>query len=102
MEVWLAYLRFVDHPEVGKVRPVILLDAVPGGFVVLKVTTAAPRAPYRYCELQDWALEGLVRPSRAQTFPLFTLNATDLLNDEPIGYLTQRDRIAIRESLQGE
>ena len=23
-EVWLAYVRFADHPDVGKVRPVVI------------------------------------------------------------------------------
>lgn len=102
MEVWLAYLRFADHPNIGKVRPVILLDSIPGGFVVLKVTTASPKAPYRSCELKDWEVEGLVRPSRAQTFPLFTLSVDDLLNDEPIGILSQRDRAIIQRALSAE
>ena len=39
-EVWLAYLRFADHPEAGKVRPVVIVDDMAAAIVVAKVTTA--------------------------------------------------------------
>ncbi len=37
-EVWLAYVRFADHPDVGKVRPVVILDNEIAAAVVAKVT----------------------------------------------------------------
>ena len=41
-EVWLAYVRFDDHSDVGKVRPVAILDNEVSTVIVAKVTTAQP------------------------------------------------------------
>ncbi len=60
-EVWLAYLRFADHPEAGKVRPVVIIDGKAAAIVVAKVTTADPQERYTYCELADWEREGLLK-----------------------------------------
>lgn len=94
-EVWLAYLRFADHPETGKVRPVVIVDDMAAAIVVAKVTTADTRERYTYCELADWKREGLLKPSRVQVSPLFRLAQSDLLNGEPLGMLTERDRRAL-------
>lgn len=98
-EVWLAYLRFAGHPQVGKVRPVIVLGGGAAAVVAAKVTTAEPREAFSYCELLDWDREGLLKPSRAQVFPLFTLAETDLLNGSPLGVLSERDRAAMNRAL---
>lgn len=94
-EIWLAYLRFADHPETGKVRPVIIIDETAAAIVVAKVTTAEPQSHYEYCELADWEREGLLRPSRVQVAPLFQIAESDLLNGKPLGILSERDRRAL-------
>lgn len=94
-EVWLAYVRFADHPDIGKVRPVVIIDERAAAIVVAKVTTAEPAERFSYCELVDWEREGLLRPSRVQVVPLFQVSESDLLNGEPIGVLTERDRRAL-------
>ena len=93
-EVWLAYLRFADHPETSKVRPVVIVDDKAAALVVAKVTTADPQERYKYCER-----EGLLKPSRVQVSPLFQLAQSDLLNGEPLGMLTERDRRALSVAL---
>ena len=61
-EVWLAYLRFADHPEAGKVRPVVIIDGKAAAIVVAKVTTALRNgfdaAKTRAKELQSEARGG--------------------------------------------
>ena len=98
-EVWLAYLRFADHPETSKVRPVVIVDDKAAAIAVAKVTTADPQERYKYCELADWEREGLLKPSRIQVVPLFQLAQSDLLNEEPLGVLTERDRRALSLAL---
>lgn len=98
-EVWLAYVRFADHPDVGKVRPVVIIDEEVTAIVVAKVTTAEPQERFSYCELKDWQLEGLLRPSRAQVVPLFRVARADVLRDKPLGTLTERDRAALQAAL---
>lgn len=98
-EVWLAYVRFENHPDVGKVRPVVVLDDEASAIIVAKVTTAQPHDRYTYCELADWKIEGLLRPSRIQVTPLFCLGDKDILRDSPLGVLTERDRAALQNAL---
>ena len=98
-EIWLAYVRFADHPDVGKVRPVVIIDERVSAIVAAKVTTAAPQKRFSYCELADWQAEGLLRPSRAQVMPLFQLSRADVLRDAPLGTLTERDRVALQAAL---
>lgn len=101
-EVWLAYVRFADHPDVGKVRPIVIIDERAAAIIVAKVTSAPPSAQFLYCELVDWREEGLVRPSRVQIAPLFQLSNKDLLRDAPIGLLSVRDRIALDTALASQ
>lgn len=93
-QVWLAYVRFADHPDVGKVRPVVIIDDETAAVVAAKITSAQPSESYQYYELVDWQREGLLKPSRVQLAPLLALNRNDLLNGEPLGVLTERDRAA--------
>ena len=101
-EVWLVYLRFADHPDVGKVRPVVIIDDRAAAIVVAKVTTTDPQKRYTYCELADWERERLLKPSRVQVAPLFQLAQSDLPNGEPLGMLTERDRRALSLMLMPE
>lgn len=80
-------------------RPVVIIDERAAAIVVAKVTTAEPQARFSYCELADWEREGLLKPSRVQVVPLFQVAETDLLNGEPIGVLTERDRRALSLAL---
>lgn len=98
-EIWLAYVRFADCPDVGKVRPVVILEHEIAAIVVAKITTANPQPAFSYCELADWGSEGLLKPSRVQTTPLFRIGFRDLLNGEPLGLLSERDRSALCETL---
>ena len=34
-DVWLAYVEFSDHPGVGKVRPVVVIDVMDEGLLRL-------------------------------------------------------------------
>jgi mRNA interferase MazF len=98
-EIWLAYVRFADHPDVGKVRPIVIIDERVSAIVAAKVTTAVPQERFLYCELADWQVEGLLRPLRAQVVPLFEVSRADVLRDTPLGTLTERDRVALQAAL---
>lgn len=99
-EIWLAYVRFADHPDAGKVRPVVIIDNEIAAVVVAKVTTAQPWPQFTYCELEDWKEEGLVRASRVQTTPLFRIASEDLLNGEPLGTLSSGDKKRLNQALR--
>ena len=94
-QIWLTYVRFADHPEIGKVRPIAIIDSDTAAVIAAKITSASPLSQYRYYELMDWEEEGLLKPSRIQLAPLLALRYEDLLNDEPLGYLSKRDQAAL-------
>lgn len=98
-EIRLAYVRFADHPDVGKVRPIVIIDERVSAIVAAKVTTAVPQERFLYSELADWQVEGLLRPSRAQVVSLFQVSRADVLRDAPLGTLTERDRVALQTAL---
>ena len=99
-EVWLAYVRFADHPDIGKVRPVVILDQDVFAIVVAKITSAQQSERFSYCELEDWMDEGLLKPSRVQLTPLFRVAPHELLKDEPLGVLSDRDCRRLAAALQ--
>lgn len=97
-EIWLAYVRFSDHPEIGKVRPIVIIDHNSAAIIAAKITTKLQNH-FEYVELADWEDEGLKLPSRVQIAPLFEVPISDLLNDAPLGVLSIRDRTSLGEAL---
>ena len=77
-EIWLTYLHFSDKPELGKVRPVLVVDAQQDSTiaVALKVTTKAPHDGRACMALDDWAACGLRKPSYVRLDQIFEV-ATD-------------------------
>lgn len=60
-QIWLAYVRFFDHPEIGKVRPIVIVDTESNFVISAKITSSMPNSKYRYYELKDWIDEGLLK-----------------------------------------
>ena len=88
-ELWLAYLHFSDMPELGKVRPVLVLAVGEGRAVAAKVTSkdvgaslGAPAWP-----VPGWEALGLRRPSFVRLDQRFEIPFGDLLRGEPLGAL---------------
>ena len=88
-DIWLAYVEFADHEGVGKVRPVVILDASGKASVITaKVTTSANYGLSDFVEISDWESCGLRRPSWVQVEPLVEVRRDKLLRDEPLGQLS--------------
>lgn len=89
-EVWLAYVYFEDHPDVGKVRPVVIVEVRGGADVAVaaKVTSKDVGARGALAvEIPDWRACGLRRPSWVRIDQRFELPFSDILRDEPLGRL---------------
>ncbi len=93
-EVWLAYVYFEDHPDVGKVRPVVIVEVRGAAAVAVaaKVTSKDVRARGALAvEIADWQACGLRRPSWVRLDQRFELPLSDVLRDEPLGRLPEEE-----------
>ncbi|MEC4184977.1 type II toxin-antitoxin system PemK/MazF family toxin [Adlercreutzia sp. R21] len=87
-DIWLAYVEFADHQGVGKVRPVVILDASGKASVITaKITASANYERSAFVEISDWESCGLRRPSWVQVEPLVEVRRDKLLRDTPLGQL---------------
>ena len=91
-DIWLAYVEFADHPGVGKVRPVVVVEVHVDACVVLaaKVTSKDLRADGsgNCIPIIDWETCGLRKPSYIRLDQRLELAFERLLRDEPIGKLS--------------
>jgi len=44
-DIWLVYLHFTDHPQTGKVRPVLVVGVDEDTIAAAKITSK----PHRHC-----------------------------------------------------
>lgn len=85
-EIWLAYLHFIDKPEVGKVRPVLVLSVDEGLTVVaLKIASNTDLANNCAVAIENWEQCGLRKPSVVRVDQSFYIPESDLLNEAPLG-----------------
>ena len=87
-QIWIAYVHFADKPKVGKVRPVIVLDAKNASEKLLvsvcRITTR-PLTDPNDIFIEEWETCGLVKPSCIRTDIIFELPLSDILSHSPIG-----------------
>ena len=76
-DIWLAYVEFADHEGVGKVRPVVILDASGKASVITaKITASANYEPSSFVEISDWESWDFVGPPGRKSSPLWRYDAT--------------------------
>lgn len=87
-QIWLTYLRFIDKPTVGKVRPVVILGSSDDStFYAAKVTSRPPRGDGYDVIIDNWANAGLRKPSAIRVDFVFGVPKQELLRAVPIGQL---------------
>ena len=89
---WLAYVEFSDHPGIGKVRPVVVIDVFDDVCVAIaaKVTSKDLRqsGSGSVVPIIDWSECGLRKPSYVRLDQKLELSFESLLREEPIGRLS--------------
>ena len=100
-EIWLAYLHFSDRPDIGKVRPVLIVGVQEDAplAVVLKVTSKNPEDGRRSVPLAGWESCGLRKPSYVRVDQIFELTPESLLGKAPLGTLEPADFSAVLHAL---
>ncbi|NHM15217.1 hypothetical protein GMI69_00810 [Eggerthellaceae bacterium zg-887] len=100
LEVWLCRFRFLDMPQVKKVRPAIILEADEGALVVVavKVTSHGPRDELGEFEVVDLESAGLLKRSTVRCSQAIELPYSDLIR--PIGKLAPVDAFSLVGALE--
>lgn len=91
-EIWLAYVEFLDHPGIGKVRPVFVIGVENEMCIAIaaKVTSKDLSADGsgRCVPIIDWRECGLLKPSYLRIDQKLEVAFENLLRDEPLGTLS--------------
>lgn len=91
-DIWLAWVEFSDHPGVGKVRPVVVVDVRESVCTVIaaKVTSKNLESDGSgsCVPILDWETCGLRKPSYIRLHQRFELPFEKLLREAPIGRLS--------------
>lgn len=100
-EVWLIRFKFLDKPEITKVRPAIVIsfDGIRLLTVAAKVTSHEPREGVPgELRLLDWRDAGLDLPSCVRCSQIIEVPASLLLRK--LGTLSANDRTRLRDELR--
>lgn len=102
-DIWLAWVEFSDHPGVGKVRPVVVLDVQEDVCLVIaaKVTSKNLEADGsgKCIPILDWRRCGLRKPSYVRLDQRAELPIERLLRNDPIGVLSKEYMAIINDAL---
>ena len=100
LEVWLCHFRFLDAPEVKKVRPAVILEADEGALVAVavKVTSHAPRNEPGEFEVTDLVRAGLLRQSTVRCSQAIEMPFGDLIRR--IGELAPADAAKLADGIR--
>lgn len=90
-DIWLVYLHFTDHPQTGKVRPVLVVGVKEALIKVAKITSKPPQLDTSDVAITQWQQAGLNVPSTVRLSLDFEINPSELLRDGPIGHLQPFD-----------
>jgi len=98
-EIWLVYLRFIDRPKTGKVRPVLAVGAKEDTLAVAKITSKLPVSDTGDISIAQWQQAGLNVPSTIRCPQIFEINPGELLRDAPIGTLQPVDIVQVTQEM---
>ena len=103
-EVWLAYLRFSDKPDIGKVRPVLVLQGAgntcAARAICLKVTSRTADDGRCDMAVKGWEKCGLRKPSFVRIDQIFELDRESFLGDKKLGDMDGKEFESILGALE--
>jgi len=98
-DIWLVYLHFIDRPQVGKVRPVLVVGIREDIVAVAKITSKISIPDSTDIPITQWQQAGLNVPSTVKCSQVFEVALDELLRDRPIGVLQSFDAAQVSEAL---
>ena len=102
-EIRKVVFGYEDDPTKSKARPAVVavVKARSHSAIVVKVTGHGPRPEYPgEVRLQDWAVEGLIKPSTVRCSKLAEIEISVLAECEKYGDLSARDWKLVSEALK--
>lgn len=97
-------MHFIDMPEIGKVRPVVILDKNGDDLVavVAKITSKQPEreASEPFYEIREWQSKGLRKSSFVRLDQRLLLPHGDLLREKPLGRFSNFEFEQIRRRVE--
>lgn len=89
-DIWFAYVYFLDKPDVGKVRPVLVVDVEDTAkAIALKITSQSSLDSSISIEIEKWEECGLKKPSLIRIDQIFQIPEKDFLGEERLGCVTE-------------
>lgn len=95
-DIWLAFVKFTDKPDEGKIRPVLIIDEKICFVLVYGITSHKPRDNFfgEY-NIMQWKESGLDKPS---TIRLST--ALEIEKDKFIKKIGELDSLDIKKIME--
>ena len=101
MELFDIFIAYISWGSVGKRRPVLVFSQGDDTVEVFQITTQYERKSkairVKYLKINDWRLSGLDKLSYIDTNNIVELPTAVFDTKTPIGQLTRKDRLRLRE-----
>jgi len=98
-DIWLVYLHFIDNPQTGKVRPVLVVGIRKDVIAVAKITSKPPQPNTGDVPITQWQQAGLNVPSTVRCSQIFEIGSKELLRDAPLGVLQPLDITRVMQEM---
>ncbi len=99
-QIWIAYVYFIDYPQIGKVRPVVIVNAEEILSVSVCRVTSRVLADPSDIFIKEWQSCGLIKPSYIRPDIVFEIPRTDILSDNPIGEIDKSTLAQVLETIK--
>ncbi|MCC4399366.1 type II toxin-antitoxin system PemK/MazF family toxin [Limosilactobacillus reuteri] len=103
MEIYIADVPF-DKGRGSKVRPALVIEIANEKVIVFKVTSQYENKSSQikkiYYPIKEWRAAGLKKQSYVDTHKLYRLAQSWVFSRQPIGKLTDSDRIGLFEFIK--
>lgn len=104
MDIYIANVPF-DEGNGSKVRPALVIEVGSERVRIFKITSQYQKKSSKikklYYPIKEWQAAGLNKESYVDTHKMYRVAKRWIFSHQPIGKLTDRDRLGLFEFIQG-